>query len=473
MELTAKQQAVEAVKKAESILILSSVHPDGDSLGACLALLLFLEKLGKKVLVACSDPVPEYLRFLPRNGEIVSEIQSGRDFVISLDISSVSAKEVKYHLEGKKLNLIITPAFGKFSEKDVSFAQGGFHFDLVIVADAADTELLGPVYEENVDLFYETPVLSIDHHASNEYFGEINLVDITASSTCEIVVSLLEALDLKFLDEDIATCLLTGIITDTGSFQHSNTTPKSLTIAAQLVAAGGRQQEIVKAVFKTKKLSTLRLWGEILARLVVVPELRLAWSSVSQDDYAKSEALEGESSGVIDELLSSVPQAEVVVLLSEKADSSVCGSIRTAKGVDAIAIASLFGGGGHAQAAGFKVEQTTLAQSEGMIIDAIKKWQNERLSPDLLSESFDSQSRRPEAPSSLLPDSPRPPSQAEGVAGVAEAPELTKVSDVLEEKVEGGKYSVWTEKEKITTEKSSPAEIIDEVLRELKGGGEK
>jgi len=468
MELTAKQQAVEAIKKANNILLVSSAHPDGDSLGAVCALKLFLEKQGKKVLVACSDPVPPSLAFLPKSSEIVNEINSGRDFIISLDVSEIPAKEIKYQVEDKKLKLIITPAFGKFRQEQVSFAEGGFHFDLAIVVDTPDTDLLGPLYENNVDLFYETPVLSIDHHATNEYFGEINLIDLTASSTCEIIVSLIESLDNKFLDEEIATCLLTGIITDTGSFRNSNTSPKSLTIAAQLVAAGGRQQEIIKNIFKTKKLSTLRLWGEILSRLKVDRENLIAWSTVCKADYEAAGADESESAGVIDELMSSVPNVEIVILLSEKSDNSVRASIRTVKGVDAIAIASLFGGGGHAQAAAFKIEQTDLSQCENMIIETIRQWQLKRKSAVLDKQTG-------EEPVDKIEKEP-PREEVCKEAKENSNLEMTKVSEVIDEKIEKKKYDIWlssgksleghTEK---TEEKSSPVQIMEEVLNELKG----
>ena len=106
-------------------------------------------------------------------------------------------------------------------------------------------------------MFYETPVINIDHHASNNDFGQINLVDVVAASTTEVLYKvLLEAeqkYEKKLITEDVATLLLAGIITDTGSFQHANTSPKSMEVSAELLDLGARQQEIIKNIYKTKK----------------------------------------------------------------------------------------------------------------------------------------------------------------------------------------------------------------------------
>jgi phosphoesterase RecJ-like protein len=169
--------------------------------------------------------------------------------------------------------------------------------------------------------------------------------------------------------------LLTGIITDTGSFQNANTTPKSLTVAAQLVAAGGRQQEIIRHVFKTKPLSTLKLWGRILESVRLDAESHFIWAKISQDDFLSSGAQESETSGVIDELLKSAPNIDFVLLLSEKA-GELDGSLRAVSpGTDVSQIAQLFGGGGHEAAAGFQLPGSTLLTNEEEILGKIREYQ--------------------------------------------------------------------------------------------------
>src|SRR5690606_38881218 len=135
-------------------------------------------------------------------------------------------------------------------------------------------------------------------------YGKVNLVDTGATSTGEILVGVGEALGVEF-DADIATGLLTGIISDTGSFQHANTTPKSLTVAAQMVGYGARQQEIIKHLFKTKPLASLKLWGRILSNIQFDNRLKLVWATVDYTTLQSMGVTGQDIGGLIDELMTS------------------------------------------------------------------------------------------------------------------------------------------------------------------------
>lgn len=377
MELTPKQQVVDVLKNNQKFLILTHKDPDGDALGSILALSMALKRLGKEAAVISENGIPAVFNFLPEIESIDKSFPKFRDFIISLDLSETKADKVMYKIEDKKLNIIITPKDGEFSSKMLSCPKGGFRYDTIIVLDSPDLERLGSIYEENSEAFYEVPIVNIDHHPGNDHFGKINLVDLTATSTAEILVSLIEALtgDPKFFDEHIATVLLAGIITDTNSFQNTNTTPKSLTVAAQLVAAGAHQQEIIKNIYKTKPLSTLRLWGRTLSALHEEEESRFIWSEIFEKDYVETGATEDQSSGVIDELLKTAPGIDFALLLSEKG-GDLHGSLRSAKRTVSVAkVAGLFGGGGHEMAAGFQINGTTLEESAHMVVEKIKEHQ--------------------------------------------------------------------------------------------------
>jgi len=380
MELTPKQQTIELVKSAQKILILSHVSPDGDALGSILALSLVLKKLGKEVMAVVSDPIPGAYQFLPSKDLLSTEFAGTKDFIITIDTTKTKVDKLGYKNvpQENKLNIVITPVSGYFKPEDVSVSSGQPKYDLIMVLDSPDLERLGSLYDKNTELFYETPIINIDHHAGNDYFGKVNWVDLTATSTAEILVALIESLarEKPLLDPDVATALLTGIIVDTGSFQNINTTPKSFTVAAQLVAAGARQQEIIRWVFKTKTLSTLKLWGKILANVQEETQSRFVWSTVSAQDFTSAGAEESASSGVIDELLKTAPNIDFAVLLSEKNDG-LHGSFRAAMaGVDVSALAKLFGGGGHEAAAAFHIAGASLASKKDEIINKIKEYQN-------------------------------------------------------------------------------------------------
>jgi len=390
MELSPKQQAVELVRGSHRILVLSHENPDGDALGSTLALTLALNKLKKDITAAVPDQIPPLFNFLPNLDLLHQDIAGGKEFVISIDTQDVEVEKLGYKTlpEEKKLNIVISTKGGTLEPRHVNLGTSATPYDLIIVLDSPDLDRLGILYDENPELFYDAPVINIDHHPSNEYFGKVNWVDVTAASTAEIMVSLIEALGAPtkgsngttLMDSDIATALLTGLTTDTGSFQNANTTPKSLTVAAQLVAYGARQQEIIRSIFKTKPLSTLKLWGQALSNLQEVPEARFVYATLTKADFAQAKAEEQESSGVIDELMKTASGVDFVLLVVER-NGGVHGSLRAVeKGIDVSTIARIFGGGGHDMAAAFHLDHTTLEREKERIVSKIKDYQSRHMS---------------------------------------------------------------------------------------------
>ncbi|MBU0648107.1 bifunctional oligoribonuclease/PAP phosphatase NrnA, partial [Patescibacteria group bacterium] len=372
---TPKQQITEKIKNSQNVLLVTHVNPDGDALGSTLALFHTLNKLNKKVHIVASGNISSKHEYLPGLDNVKHEITSAKQFVITLDTSNTGAPhKVKYQTEDNKINLIITPDSGNFTAEDVSCQEGQPQFDLIIVTDTPNLERLDNIYDTNTELFYETPIINIDHHSDNDSFGEINLINSKSSSVSEIMISIIESLSTEqpLLDSDIATCILTGILDDTNSFQNTNTTPKSLTVAAQMMAAGADYPTIIKNLFKTQPLSKLRAWGKILTKLQTKPSLKLAWSTLSYAELQEMEATPDQTGGVIDALISNLPDIKVFLLLVQT-DEFIKGSLRSIAPLDINPIASELGGGGHPQASGFKIYDKTLAEAEELVLNTIEK----------------------------------------------------------------------------------------------------
>ncbi|MFA4891526.1 MAG: DHH family phosphoesterase [Candidatus Gracilibacteria bacterium] len=379
-----QKNIIDLVKRSEKILVLPSTPVDGDAIGSALSTYLILKKLKKSVTVVCAEDIPDVLEFLPETQVIGDKLVSSKDFIVTIDTRKIKVDEIKSNIEENKVNIIITPKEGRFTEKDITFNEGLDEYDLIITVDTAELPQLRKIYEDNPQMFHEIPVINIDHHISNEHYGKINYVDIMSASTTELLLPLFEKMEEEFeielIDEDIATLLLAGIITDTGSFQNSNTTPKAFAHAAQLIAYGARQQEIIQHIYKTKQLSQLKLWGRVLSKIQTDEKYKIVWSSVSQEDFKDTQSREEETGDIIDELMTNAPGAEVILLLKERADNTISGSVRTTNpAVDASAIAEMFGGGGHGQAAGFRITDGNFRQHEAEIIDKIRQYQSERL----------------------------------------------------------------------------------------------
>ena len=385
MTLSLEDQIIKQLLRSNHVLILPSAPADGDSLGSALSLYKVLKKLGKKATVISSEPVPKDLKFLPMIEKIGGEFNEGGEFIITVD---ADVKEVRHEIMPGKVNLILTPGGGQpISREKISFGRGEEDYDAIVTVDTGDLVQLGKFYEENTDLFHKLPVLNIDHHASNGEFGTINHLDITASATTQMLVPIIQKLEQEtgktLMDEDIATLLLAGIITDTGSFQHSNTTPKAFSVAAQLLDAGARQQEIIKHVYKTKSLATLKLWGQVLSKIKFAKDYGFVWSTVSVKDLEETGADMEDTGAIIDELLNNAPGAEVVALIKEKQGVISCSLRTTTNEVDASRLAGLFGGGGHVRAAGCRIKGMTFDEGVTLFVNTILEEQAKRLNMPL------------------------------------------------------------------------------------------
>ena len=380
--LTQEQQIFEQIKKASNILITFKKTWTGDAVASALALFLFLRKLEKNVEVVAEKFGPSRLySFLPGYTEIKFALENLRKFIISLDISNTKVSQIKYQKEDNKLNFIISPKDGWFTEEDIDSGTGGFKYDLIIVVDTPDLESLGRIYDNDTEFFYQTPIINVDHGSTNESFGQINFIELTAVSTSEIVFSLLESYGRDLIDENIATCLLAGMISETKSFKTNNVTPQALLTASQLMSMGGRREEIVNHLYRSKSLNILKLWGRVLAKLLSSLDNKLVWSTLSAADFSNTNSSEKDLTDVIDELIISVPQAKVIAIIYESeslADENSPVPIKTAnlllytiKNIDALSLVKEFNPGGTKSLAK-AVINAPIAEAEKSIIASIE-----------------------------------------------------------------------------------------------------
>jgi len=316
--LTQEQQIFEQIKKASDILITFKKTWNGDSVASALALFSFLKKMDKNVeIVAEKFSLDRLYSFLPDYNEIKHELDNLRKFIISLDITNTKVSQIKYKQEENQLNFIISPQDGFFSASDITSGASGFKYDLIIAVDSPDLESLGRIYDNDTEFFYQTPIINIDHSSTNESYGQINFIELTAVSTSEIIFSLFESFGRELMDENIATCLLTGMIAETKSFKTNNVTPRALLTASQLMSLGARREEIVNFLYRSKSINVLKLWGRVLARLSSSLENKLVWSTLSAADFIKTDSTENDLTDVIDELIVSIPQAKVIDIIYE------------------------------------------------------------------------------------------------------------------------------------------------------------
>lgn len=289
-------QVVELIESKRRFAITSHIRPDGDSLGSSLGLYWLLRALDKDVEVIMRDSVPHAYRQLP------------------------GADEVR-----------VTPAVTN-------------SYQAVFVIECSDVTRPGLVDLE------KQFVVNIDHHSTTALFGNINWIDSTASAVGEMIYNLCKATGVR-VTKEIAECVYTALITDTGSFHYSNTTERTFKVASELVRTGVKPAKTAEAVFASYPWSRIELMGEVLSTAKRDPSGRVASLRLSQEMQARTQASDEDADGFVNYPLT-VGEVEAVVLLKETAPQVYRTSLRSKGDVNVARVAGLFGGGGHRNAAG-------------------------------------------------------------------------------------------------------------------------
>ena len=296
--------AVDALKRAGSVAIACHINPDGDAFGSLLAASLGLRKLGKKTFPtwgASPAALPPNYSFLP-----------GGDSIVQPD---------------------------DVPEVDVFLALDCGAGDRVGIVEARAKA--API------------LINVDHHPGNDMFGTLNIVVTTASSTAELVARLLQDLEVEF-DPAIATDLYVGIVTDTGRFQYSNSSPDTMRLAADLLSIGVDHVRVAQEVFESSPFGYLKLLGTVLERAVLFEDSRFVYSWISLDDLSASRVQIEETDKLVD-AVRATEAADVAAMFKQQRDGRWRVSLRS-KGPSVGALARARGGGGHELAAGFTAD---------------------------------------------------------------------------------------------------------------------
>ena len=313
-------QVVELVESKRRFAITSHVRPDGDSLGSSLGLYWLLRALDKDVEVIMRDPVPHAYQLLP------------------------GAKEVR----------------------ETPIVDRSYH--AVFVIECSDISRPGLIGLE------KQFVVNIDHHSTTALFGTINWIDSTASAVGEMIYNLCKATGVR-VTKEIAECVYTALITDTGSFHYSNTTERTFKVASELVRTGVKPAKTAEAVFASYPWSRIRLMGEVLSSAKRDSSGRVASLQLSLEMQNRSGASDEDADGFVNYPLT-VGEVEAVALLKECAPGIYRTSLRSKGDVNVARVAEKFGGGGHRNAAGCTLKgnwEEAEKEIVGLLQDAVER----------------------------------------------------------------------------------------------------
>jgi bifunctional oligoribonuclease and PAP phosphatase NrnA len=296
------QEAMALIEPAQHIALLAHQNPDGDCLGSALGFAFMLQEMGKICVPVCIDPPPGAFRFLP-------------------DIDTFQN------------------------------TLGDERFDLVIALDAGELTRYGALYDNHRAFLDSATILNIDHHISSQGCGQVNIIDPASAATAELLILFQQQAKLT-LNKDAATCLLTGIITDTASFQHSSTTARTMEIAAILLRAGAIPETIIRPIFRTQPLAQMRFRSLVIEKAQTSCNGRLIWSYANDEMLATASAT-ADMDDNFSAVLRDVEGVQIAVLFKSYGDPQTTRmSIRSAEPYNAAEFCGRFGGGGHARAAG-------------------------------------------------------------------------------------------------------------------------
>lgn len=315
------EEAVDLLRSAARVLLVTHRNPDGDSIGSATALGAALRARGGSVQLVCPDPLPRSLLSIP-DAELVG----------------------------------------------TAFASD--ECDLLVSVDVSDPRLLYPLAAADAAYFAARPSLNIDHHVSNLRFARHNLVDPGAASAAEIVLQLVERLQVP-VDRRLATQLLYGFVNDTHSFQNSNTTPRTLRMAAQLVEAGADLPGVTYDLLLARSPTAARLWAQVLPTLRFEDDGRVASLVVSLAALDAAGASTADADGLV-EFVRSIRGVDLAVVYKQIDPATYRLSLRTTERVDATLVAGRFGGGGHRRAAGCDATGA-LPEVQQRILDAYER----------------------------------------------------------------------------------------------------
>lgn len=375
MALELVQQFEKVLGDAKKVLIILPESPSGDAISSGYALHRVLQEksIDTSLAFSDSDKEAEKYEFLPKPKEILPIISGIRDFVLSFNTKTNKITSVRKEFVDDELRIYITPEKGSIDPRDFSFIPAKFKYDLLIVIDSPDKESTGKIYEENPDIFYEVPVVNIDHHNDNDNFGQINFVNLTASSTAEVLAGIFQKDPAYFkIDENIANCLLAGIISATDSFQKKNTTPKSLEMAAQLMDLGADQQLIVRWLYKTQPFNILKLWGRVMARLNWDEEMKLAWSLVSLEDFVQSRSKPEDVPRILEKIKDNYSAGNIFLVLYNEKPDVVVGMIKNTNSNSMEKFAEMFQGKIKKDLIIFRLENKNILEAEKEVLEKIK-----------------------------------------------------------------------------------------------------
>ena len=319
------------INQNSNILIIPGEEINGDSLGSMLALYHALKKSNgaeKNFHLYLPDDIPSRLQFLINKKEIERSVLPAKTAIISINNELNNIAALRYEKQNDKLKIILSLNNDcAVQYDDIKIEALSLNYDLAIILDTPNLINLGKIYEKYSEIFSKIPIINIDHHKNNWRFGNTNLTNPNASSTAEITKEFINFLNIPY-DKNIATCLLCGIIEKTQSFRKPQTPPIIFRLASELISEGADKELIIKHLYKTKPINTVKLWGEIMKNLKHDRHKKFVSCLIPETVFQKTETNPSFLKQLTDDLKENFSACENFLILWESRNK-ICGIFTT------------------------------------------------------------------------------------------------------------------------------------------------
>lgn len=367
------------IEQSNHTLICFPATVTGDGLATSLGLARALEAMRPehRIDIACAgfhDAHQHRYRFLPGIERITTRIHATPKLTIRIPHAPENVIHLEQETTPTALEIHLQPDGMPIAPEHIEASLSARTYDCIIVIDCPNLAALGSLFTDHATLFQSTPILTIDRSPEHERYGHAHLIDLTAAACGEVASNFLREVAPEQLTADVATCFLTGIIAATRGFRTARMGPQTFTVVADLLARDARREEIVAALFQTKSIPQLQLWGRALARLRTDTDRRLAWTVLAQHDFLSSGTTAADLTDLIDDLLANAPEAELVLLLTERSDRSIDVTLAVPHNRhDAATLLQPLDGVGSAKLAHTHLPPQELVRAERTVIELLRQ----------------------------------------------------------------------------------------------------
>lgn len=363
------------IQKSKRIALIAPPQDKGDALGSLLAWKTFLENQG--ALVSAYAPniqhLPE-LKFLPGIADVKTILKNTTRCALVLDIPRGDLESIQYQQTDKKIIIYLAPKKGSVNSRQLETIQTIFSHDLAIIIGSPTREGLGEIFFNNQEFFCRVPTISIDYHKASERYGTVNIIDHSATSNAEVNYKVLSRLPGWECTPTQATNLLTGMIIATKSFKSEHVTPRALQLASELVQCGGDREKIIHELYRSRSITTLKLWGRALSKLQHHPELGLISTIILREDLLAAGAKIEDLHGVAEELLTNAPEAKITLIIYETTDAgTIKGIIGSEHTYSVLELLREFNPSGDAGQAIFCLTNSTIHEAHAQVLKVLRK----------------------------------------------------------------------------------------------------